>query len=161
MQRRLPLAAQSVRRNDDLPSAELDLAVAAPAGLLLGGWYRDAEGLLDEMLLHRSEGEPTPVLERLENFPALLPAGSNGDVKRATGFAALIPGYAGGAPVLQPRLELKLKSGTVLSLRPNAAGGRRRYPRPGAGCDPAAAPDRADAGADHRARARRLPGGVA
>lgn len=119
MQRRLPLAAQTVRRNDDLPSAELDLAVATPAGLLLGGWYRDAEGLLGEMLLHRSEGEPVPVFERLDQFPALLPAGSKGDVMRATGFAALIPGYAGGAPVLQPRVELKLKSGTVLSLRPN------------------------------------------
>jgi GT2 family glycosyltransferase len=124
MQRRLPLAAQNVRRNDDLPSAELDLAVTTPAGLLLGGWYRDAEGLLDEMLLHRSEGEPTPVLERLERFPALLPTGSKdearkGDVMRAHGFAALIPGYAAGAPVLQPRVELKLKSGTVLSLRPN------------------------------------------
>jgi GT2 family glycosyltransferase len=124
MQRRLPLAAQTVRRNDDLPSADLDLAVTTPAGLLLGGWYRDAEGLLDEMLLHRSEGEPTPVLERLERFPALLPAGPNGngktgDVMRANGFAALIPGYAAGAPVLQPRVELKLKSGTVLSLRPN------------------------------------------
>jgi len=124
MQRRLPLAAQSVRRNDDLPSAELDLAVTTPAGLLLGGWYRDAEGLLDEMLLHRSEGEPTPVLDRLDRFPALLPAGSKGeagkgDVVRANGFAALIPGYAAGAPVLQPRVELKLKSGTVLSLRPN------------------------------------------
>lgn len=124
MQRRLPLAVQSVRRNDDLPSAELDLAVTTPAGLLLGGWYRDAEGLLDEMLLHRSEGEPSAVLDRLERFPALLPANSKGDAKqgdvmRATGFAALIPGYAAGAPVLQPRVELKLKSGTVLSLRPN------------------------------------------
>jgi len=117
MQRRLPLAVQTVRRSDDLPSAELDLAVTTPAGLLLGGWYRDAEALLDQMLLHRSEGEPTPVLERMDHFPALLPAGPNGEVKRATGFAALIPGHAGGAPVLQPRLELRLRSGTVLSLR--------------------------------------------
>lgn len=118
MQRRLPLAVQTVRRNDDVPSAELDLAVTTSAGLLLGGWYRDAEGVLDQVLLHRSEGEPTPVLERLEHFPALLPSGSNGDVKRATGFAALVPGFATGAPVLQPRVELRLKSGTVLSLRP-------------------------------------------
>ncbi|CAN7626984.1 glycosyltransferase family 2 protein [Bosea sp. LjRoot90] len=118
MQRRLPLAVQTVRRNDDVPSAELDLAITTPAGLLLGGWYRDAEGVLDEVLLHRAEGEPTPILDRLEGFPALLPAGSNGDVKRATGFAALVPGYASGAPVLQPRVELRLKSGTVLSLRP-------------------------------------------
>lgn len=118
MQRRLPLAVQNVRRNDDLPSAELDLAVTTPAGLLLGGWIRDAEQLLEAMLLHRGDGEPTPILERLERFPALLPAGPNGDVKTASGFAALVPGYAGGAPVLQPRVELRLKSGTSLFLRP-------------------------------------------
>lgn len=118
MQRRLPLAVQNVRRNDDLPSAELDLAVSTPAGLLLGGWYRDPEGLLDELLLHRGEGDPTPILERLERFPALLPGGTNGETKAATGFAALVPGYAGGAPVLQPRAELRLKSGTSLFLRP-------------------------------------------
>lgn len=118
MQRRLPLPVQSVRRDDDLPSAELDLAVTTPAGLLLGGWYRDPDGLLDEMLLHRADGEPMAVLDRLERFPALLPAGSKGDVKRATGFAAFVPGYASGAPVLQPRVELRLKSGTSLFLRP-------------------------------------------
>lgn len=118
MQRRLPLAVQQVRRNDDLPSAELDLAVSTPAGLLLGGWYRDPEGLFDQMLLHRGEGEPTPILDRLEAFPALLPGGSGGVGRAATGFAALIPGYAGGAPVLQPRAEIRLKSGTTLSLRP-------------------------------------------
>ncbi len=118
MQRRLPLAVQNVRRNDDLPSAELDLAVSTPAGLLLGGWFRDPEALLDEMLLHRGEGEPTPILERLERFSALLPGGPNGEPRPATGFAALVPGYASGAPVLQPRAELKLRSGTSLFLRP-------------------------------------------
>ncbi|WP_332684834.1 glycosyltransferase [Bosea sp. (in: a-proteobacteria)] len=118
MQRRLPLAVQNVRRNDDLPSAELDLAVSTPAGLLLGGWYRDPEGLLDELLLHRGEGEPTPILDRLERFPALLPGVASGGARPATGFAALVPGYAGGAPVLQPRAELRLRSGTSLSLRP-------------------------------------------
>jgi GT2 family glycosyltransferase len=118
MQRRLPLAVQYIRRNDDLPSAELDLAVSTPAGLLLGGWYRDPEGLLDEMLLHRSEGDPTAILGRLERFPALLPGATAGERKPATGFAALVPGYAGGSPVLQPRAELRLKSGTSLFLRP-------------------------------------------
>jgi GT2 family glycosyltransferase len=118
MQRRLPLAVQSVRRQDDLPSAELDLALCNEAGLLLGGWYRDPDGLLDQILLHRGAGEPLPVLDRLDRFQALLPGASEGERRPATGFAGLVPGYAGGAPVLQPRCELRLKSGTSLFLRP-------------------------------------------
>jgi GT2 family glycosyltransferase len=118
MQRRLPLAVQSVRRQDDLPSAELDLALCNEAGLLLGGWYRDPDGLLDQILLHRGSGEPQPILDRLDRFPALLPGSTDGERRPATGFAGLIPGYAGGAPVLQPRCELRLKSGTSLFLRP-------------------------------------------
>ena len=118
MQRRLPLAVQSVRRQDDLPSAELDLALCNAAGLLLGGWYRDPDGLLDQILLHRGSGEPLAILDRLDRFPALLPGSAEGERRPATGFAGLIPGYAGGAPVLQPRCELRLKSGTSLFLRP-------------------------------------------
>lgn len=118
MQRRLPLAVQSVRRQDDLPSAELDLALCNAAGLLLGGWYRDPDGLLDQILLHRGSGEPLAILDRLDRFPALLPASAEGERRPAMGFAGLIPGYAGGAPVLQPRCELRLKSGTSLFLRP-------------------------------------------
>jgi GT2 family glycosyltransferase len=132
MQRRLPLPVQSVRRRDDLPSAELDLAVCNSAGLLLGGWFSDRDGLLEQILVHRGEGEPSPIIERVERFPALLPpAEPGGDHRAATGFLALVPGYASGAPVLQPRCELKLKSGTSLFLRPglqpaDAAGIRAR-----------------------------------
>lgn len=118
MQRRLPLPAQNVRRNDDLPSAELDLAVCNEAGLLIGGWLRDPDGLLDEIMLHRGEGAPIPMLQHLRRFPARLPAAAGGEPRPATGFAALAAGFAGGAPVLQPRCEVKLRSGTTLVLRP-------------------------------------------
>ncbi len=118
MQRRLPLPVQSVRRRDELPSAEIDLAVCTRAGLLLGGWYRDPDRMIDQILVHRGEGEPLPVDGRMERFPALLPAEPGGDRRTATGFLTLVPGYAGGAPVLQPRCELRLKSGTTLFLRP-------------------------------------------
>jgi GT2 family glycosyltransferase len=117
MQRRLPLPVQSVRRRDDLPSAELDLAICNSAGLLLGGWYRDPDGLLEQILVHNGEGEPTPILDRTERFPALLAAEDGGEHKAAMGFLSLVPGYASGAPVLQPRCELRLKSGTSIFLR--------------------------------------------
>lgn len=118
MQRRLPLPAQTIRRRDDLPSAEIDLAVCNQAGLLLGGWYRDPDGSIEQILIHRGEGEPMPILDRMERFAALLPAEPGGDRRTATGFLSLVPGYASGAPVLQPRCELRLKSGTSLFLRP-------------------------------------------
>ncbi len=118
MQRRSPLAVQNVRRSDDLPSADLDIALCNAGGLLLGGWFRDPDGLVDQMLLHRGEGAATSILDRLERFPALLPGGPGNEPRSATGFAALVPGFAAGAPVLQPRCELKLKSGTSLFLRP-------------------------------------------
>ncbi|RDJ22148.1 glycosyltransferase family 2 protein [Bosea caraganae] len=118
MQRRLPLPVQNVRRRDELPSAEIDLAVCNEAGLLLGGWYRDPDGSIEQVLVHRSEGEPLPILDRLERFGALLPAEPGGDRRTATGFLGLVPGYASGAPVLQPRCEIRLKSGTSLFLRP-------------------------------------------
>lgn len=117
MQRRLPLPVQSVRRRDDLPSAELDLALSTPPGLLLGGWYRDPEGLLDEILLHRGAGEPLPIGERIARFPAAI-AEPGGETRPVTGFLGLVPQFADGAPVLQPRCELRLKSGTSLFLRP-------------------------------------------
>ena len=118
MQRRLPLAAQSVRRNDDLPAAELDLAVCNGAGLLIGGWLCDPDELLEEVLLHRGGGEPIAMLSRLQRFPVRLPTGEEGETRAATGFAAFASDYAAGAPVLQPRCEIKLKSGTTLTLRP-------------------------------------------
>ncbi|MGO4667808.1 glycosyltransferase family 2 protein [Bosea sp. 2RAB26] len=117
MQRRLPLPVQSVRRHDDLPSAELDLAVSTSAGLLLGGWYRDLDGLLDQILIHRSTGAPSPIGDRIARFPAVM-AEPGGDNRAVTGFLGLVPDYACGAPVLQPRCELKLRSGTTLFLRP-------------------------------------------
>lgn len=119
MQRRLPLPVQNVRRRDELPSAEIDLAVCNQAGLLLGGWYRDPDKVVEEILVYRGDGEPLPILDRMERFPALLPAEPGGDRRTATGFLALLPGYASGAPVLQPRCELRLKSGTSLFLRPS------------------------------------------
>jgi GT2 family glycosyltransferase len=118
MQRRLPLAVQNVRRNDDLPSAELDLALCNEAGLLLGGWYRDPDNLLEQVLLHRSDAAPLSILGQIERFPAMLAVGSGPEKRPATGFAGLVPGFAAGAPVLQPRCELRLKSGTSLFLRP-------------------------------------------
>lgn len=118
MQRRLPLPVQNVRRRDELPSAEIDLAVCTDAGLLLGGWYRDPDQMIEQILVHRGEGEPLAITGRMERFPALLPAEPGGDRRTATGFLTLVPGYASGAPVLQPRCELRLKSGTTLFLRP-------------------------------------------
>lgn len=118
MQRRVPLAVQHVRRNDDLPAAELDLAVCNRAGLLIGGWLRDPDDLLEEVLLHRGAGEPIAMLPRLQRFPVRLPTGAEGTTRAATGFAAFASDYAAGAPVLQPRCEIKLKSGTTLTLRP-------------------------------------------
>ncbi|CAM5215492.1 hypothetical protein BTHI11S_05404 [Bosea thiooxidans] len=118
MQRRVPLAVQHVRRNDDLPAAELDLAVCNRAGLLIGGWLRDPDDLLDEVLLHRGSGEPIAMLAGLQRFPVRLPSGTEGETRPATGFAAFASDYASGAPVLQPRCEIKLRSGTTLTLRP-------------------------------------------
>lgn len=118
MQRRMPLAVQGVRRQDELPSAEIDLALCNQAGLLLGGWYRDPDGLVEQILLHRGDGEPMPILDRLERFPATLAQGTEGERKAVTGFAGFVPGFASGAPVLQPRCELRLGSGTSLFLRP-------------------------------------------
>ncbi|MGY6249654.1 glycosyltransferase [Bosea thiooxidans] len=118
MQRRVPLAVQHVRRNDDLPAAELDLAVCNGAGLLIGGWLRDPDELLEEVLLHRGAGEPIAMLSRLQRFPVRLPTGEEGETRAATGFAGFASDYAAGAPVLQPRCEIKLRSGTTLTLRP-------------------------------------------
>ncbi len=118
MQRRVPLAVQHVRRNDDLPAAELDLAVCNRSGLLIGGWLRDPDDLLEEVLLHRGAGEPIAMLSRLQRFPVRLPTGEEGETRAATGFAAFASDYAAGAPVLQPRCEIKLRSGTTLTLRP-------------------------------------------
>lgn len=118
MQRRVPLAVQHVRRKDDLPAAELDMALCNRAGLLIGGWLRDPDDLLEEVLLHRGQGEPVRMLDRLQRFPVRLPTGEEGETRAATGFAALAPDYASGAPVLQPRCEIRLKSGTTLTLRP-------------------------------------------
>lgn len=118
MQRRAPLAVQGVRRQDNLPSAEIDLAVCNQAGLLLGGWYGDPDGLVEQLLLHRGDGEPLPILDRLERFPATLAPSAEGERRAVTGFAAFVPGFAAGAPVLQPRCELRLRSGSSLFLRP-------------------------------------------
>lgn len=110
-----PLPARRLTGGGDLPSAEIDLAVVCPDGLLAGGWFHDPRSLVAGVDLLGPDKAGRPLDAVWHRFEGRV--GEGEEAVRATGFAAFLPGA--GAAGRQPRFALRLASGGRRTLVPS------------------------------------------
>lgn len=117
MQARAALPPKAVELAPFQPGAEVDLALSLDGGLLVGGWFRDPQGLIAG--IDHVTAEATRPLDAVwHKFPGRVgtPEGSGRD--DATGFIAYLPHDKPAGPILQPRFRMRLRSGTETKLIP-------------------------------------------
>ncbi len=107
LQLHCPLAPRALAGGAHLPSAELDLALATSAGVLVGGWVRDPLGMVTSLDLLDGD-EAVPLADSRQDFAGKV--GQGEEAVSVAGFAALAH-PARRMPLLQPRIALTLKSG--------------------------------------------------
>ncbi|MDJ1159985.1 glycosyltransferase [Chelatococcus sp. SYSU_G07232] len=117
-QLRAPLQPKRVTGGLAAPSAEITTALATRAGTLVTGWFRDPAELVSGIEAPAADGSVTDLTAALHRFPVDVEGPGEGVRLRATGFAALAPGFDAAVPLLQPRFRLRLKSGAFHALVP-------------------------------------------
>lgn len=113
-----PLPARSVAGRGGLPSCEVNLALVTPSGALVGGWYRDDADAVEGVDILDCEGAPHPIDVSWHRFPGEVPGENGEEPSRAKGFVSFVPVGRGQVPLLQPRFQLRLKSGLTRPLVP-------------------------------------------
>jgi O-antigen biosynthesis protein len=108
-----PLRPRQLAGRNGTPSATIELALAEPTGLLVSGWLRDPSAFIDRLEAEDETGNLHPVA--WHRFPG-VPTTAN--PAPPTGFIGFASTYRSQAPILQPRLFLKLLSGTRHRLVP-------------------------------------------
>ncbi|MCX5577475.1 glycosyltransferase [Kaistia terrae] len=99
------------------PGAEVDLALSLDGGLLVGGWFRDPQGLIAG--IDHVAAEATRSLDKVWHlFPGRVGTDEGTGGHDATGFIAYLPHDKPAGPILQPRFRLRLKTGGEISLIP-------------------------------------------
>ncbi|WP_341991612.1 glycosyltransferase [Azorhizobium sp. AG788] len=107
LQLHCPLQPRALNGGPHLPSAELDLALATTAGMLVGGWVRDPLNMIAGLDL--LDGDAAVALSPTRHdFSGVV--GQGDEAVSVSGFAALA-GTARAVPLLQPRFAVNLKSG--------------------------------------------------
>ncbi|MCR4266989.1 glycosyltransferase family 2 protein [Nitratireductor sp. ZSWI3] len=119
LQLRAPLPARRIAKSSAHPGAEVDLAVASSGGLLAGGWTHDPASSLAGVDFLKEDGS-TVALDRLwYEYPGWARMATDAPKTEVTGFVAWLPLKEPVGALLQPRFQLRLKSGTVKPLIPN------------------------------------------
>ena len=114
LQLRAPRQVRRLEGSDHLPSAEIEFAISGPEGVLVAGWYRDPPGLVSGLDLAGMADQNKRLV--LREFPARLPDERGGHM--VTGFVSRSEKPSNKGPVLQPRFDLRLKSGSGHTLVP-------------------------------------------
>lgn len=117
MQARAAVPAKAMDLAPFQPGAEIDLALSLDGGLLAGGWFRDPQGLV-EGIDHVAAGATRPLDAVWHLFPGRVGNADGTARDDATGFIAYLPHEKPAGPILQPRFQMRLKSGGTFSLIP-------------------------------------------
>jgi hypothetical protein len=118
VQLRSPLRPARVSSGLATPSAEIVSALSTVAGTLVTGWYRDPVGLFAGIEAVGFSNGVEDLTDDLYRFPVEVAGPSKGSRLPATGFAVLAPASVDRVPLLQPRFQLRLKSGAGHPLVP-------------------------------------------
>ncbi|MEJ0011728.1 MAG: glycosyltransferase [Bauldia sp.] len=117
-QMKTPLRPRQLAGRNGSPSFAVELALAESSGLLVAGWMRDPGNFVEALEAEDESGTRHAIdWHRFQ----LAPTAAN--PVPPTGFVGLAATYRSATPILQPRLSLKLTSGTRHRIvpRPQAA----------------------------------------
>ncbi len=118
LQVRAPLAARRIEKSTMHPSGEVDLALALQDGLLAGGWFHAPSSALAGIDYVKEDGTAVPLDGNSYEFPAWAQGKDEKSKTDVTGFVAWVPLTESPGPLLQPRFQMRLASGTVRPLVP-------------------------------------------
>ncbi|MEI2301236.1 glycosyltransferase family 2 protein [Ensifer sp. MJa1] len=118
LQLRSALPARQGSKSPLHPSAEIDLALALPDGLLVGGWTRDTTGTLAGIDFLQEDGTALPLDGNWYEFPGWARGAEEGSKTDVTGFVAWLPMREPLGALLQPRFQMRLVSGAIKPLVP-------------------------------------------
>ncbi len=118
LQLRSPLPARQAGKSPLHPGAEIDLALALPDGLLVGGWTRDPSGVLSGIDYLQEDGTALPLDGNWYEFPGWARGAEEGSKTDVTGFVSWLPMREPLGALLQPRFQMRLASGAVKPLVP-------------------------------------------
>ncbi|QPB19685.1 glycosyltransferase [Rhizobium sp. 007] len=118
LQVRAPLATSRIAKSSMHPSGEVDLALALDDGLLAGGWFHAPSSASAGIDYVKEDGTAVPLDGNSYEFPAWAQGKDEKSKTDVTGFVAWVPLSESPGPLLQPRFQMRLASGTVRPLIP-------------------------------------------
>lgn len=118
LQTRAPLAASHIAKSPMHPSGEIDLALALNDGLLAGGWFHAPSSAFAGIDYVKEDGTAVPLDGNSYKFPAWAQGKDEKSKTDVTGFVAWIPFTESTGPLLQPRFQMRMASGSVRPLIP-------------------------------------------
>jgi len=118
LQTRTPLPVRQIAQSATHPAAEIDLALALDGGLIVGGWMHDPAAMLADIEYLPENSSALSLKPNFHKFPGKIAKREDAPQQDVTGFVAWLPSVQNLGPLLQPRFQMRLASGTTAPLVP-------------------------------------------
>ncbi len=118
LQTRSPLPVRQIAQSASQPAAEIDLALALDGGLIVGGWMHDPSAMLANIEYLPEGGSAQSLQPYFHKFAGKTAKREDAPQRDVTGFVAWLPSAKNLGPLLQPRFQMRLTSGSTAPLVP-------------------------------------------
>lgn len=118
LQTRAPLPVRQIAQSATQPAAEIDLALALDGGLIVGGWMHDPSAMLADIEYLPENGSAVSLKPYFHKFAGKTAKREDTPERDVTGFVAWLPSAKNLGPLLQPRFQMRLTSGSTAPLVP-------------------------------------------
>jgi len=118
LQTRSPLPVRQIAQSASQPAAEIDLALALDGGLIVGGWMHDPSAMLADIEYLPEGGSAQSLKPYFHKFAGKTAKREDAPQRDVTGFVAWLPSAKNLGPLLQPRFQMRLTSGSTAPLVP-------------------------------------------
>jgi len=118
LQTRSPLPVRQIAQSASQPAAEIDLALALDGGLIVGGWMHDPSAMLADIEYLPEGGSAQSLKPYFHKFAGKIAKREDAPQRDVTGFVAWLPSAKNLGPLLQPRFQMRLTSGSTAPLVP-------------------------------------------
>lgn len=118
LQTRSPLPVRQIAQSASQPAAEIDLALALDGGLIVGGWMHDPSAMLADIEYLPEGGSAQSLKPYFHKFAGKTTKREDAPQRDVTGFVAWLPSAKNLGPLLQPRFQMRLTSGSTAPLVP-------------------------------------------
>ncbi len=113
-----PLPVRQIAQSASQPAAEIDLALALDGGLIVGGWMHDPSAMLADIEYLPEGGSAQSLKPYFHKFAGKIAKREDAPQRDVTGFVAWLPSAKNLGPLLQPRFQMRLTSGSTAPLVP-------------------------------------------